>query len=104
DGAAAAAAARALLDEAPEESFGPHDFLVARAIIAELKARHPGRAVSQAGPEDRDLLELARTRLEVFLDGGGGTADERVAAQGSLAAVRCLLDGGDVGRRDGLRL
>jgi predicted Ser/Thr protein kinase len=91
DGREAAAAARPLLDEVPDESFGPHDFLVAQAVFAELKARNPGKWISDLGPGDRELLELARGRLLLFLRGPHGSAEERAIAQGNLAAAEGVL-------------
>ena len=83
----AVGAARRVLREDPDASFGPHDYLVARDLVAELRDRNPGRSIAGADPEDRGLVELAARRLRLFLDSGAGTAEQRHLAGQSLDAV-----------------
>jgi hypothetical protein len=88
----AVAAARAVIAEDPHASFGRYDHLVALAVVAELKAR-AGGAVASAGAADRPLVELAEKRLKVFLNSGGGSAEERREAEQTLAAAAFVLAG-----------
>jgi tetratricopeptide (TPR) repeat protein len=92
DPKAAVEAARAVIAEDPYASFGRHDHLVALAVVAELKAK-AGGAVASAGEADRPLVELAEKRLKVFLNSGGGSADERREAEQTLAAAAHVLGG-----------
>lgn len=91
DAEVAVKTARPLLAGDPNLSFGKHDYLLTQALIAELRARHGGRSIAEAGREDWPTLELARTRLMRFLNAGEGTPEQRQSAEQNLAAVEHVL-------------
>jgi predicted Ser/Thr protein kinase len=91
DPKAAIAAAREVLAVDPYASFGPHDFLIAQSVVAELRAKNPGRGLGNVPVEQRDALQLVERRLKVFLHSGTGTAEEREDAERSLSAVAHAL-------------
>ncbi len=91
DPKSALAAARAVIVEDPYTSFGVLDHLVAQTVVAELNARTGGSVAAARKESDRDLLELAETRLKLFLNSSHGSAVERKNAEDSLAAVGGVL-------------
>ncbi len=83
--------ALAILREDAHANFGRYDYLIAQALIADLKARHPGCPLSAMESSERDSLRLARTRLGLFLDAGSGSVAERTEARQSLQAIQLAL-------------
>jgi predicted Ser/Thr protein kinase/tetratricopeptide (TPR) repeat protein len=98
DAKAAVEAARAVIKEDPLASFGKYDYLIAQAVATELRTRHGGSVAAASVETDRPLLQLAETRLKVFLNSGNGTAEERKEAELTLAAVAHILAGRPQGR------
>lgn len=102
--ALAVATALTLLDIAPEASFGKYDYLVARAVGNRTAGMHGvndtnlleellGQSHTAARPEDRPVLERALVRLNVFLEGRGGSPDERQQAESLRQSVQATLAG-----------
>lgn len=102
--AVAVATALTLLDVAPEVSFGKYDYLVARAVGNRTTGMHGvddtnlleellGQSHTAARPEDRPVLERALVRLNVFLEGRGGSPEERQEAESLRQSVQATLAG-----------
>jgi serine/threonine protein kinase len=90
-------ASLSLLRFEPNLSFGKHDYLVASALAIEARSETQNgffepsyHALSPAQIEKR---ELAAKRLEIFLDGTSGTADQRIDAEKTLQAIRRSVRG-----------
>ncbi len=97
-----------VIERAPEVSFGKHDYLIARGIANRTIAMRPegtnrtiagvmlGAPSSAPRAEDRPILELARTRLDLFLNSTSGTSEEREAAQELRSHIQMTLDGKEI--------
>jgi tetratricopeptide (TPR) repeat protein len=79
-----------VLETDPDVSFGKYDYLVAQAVITRVRAQDANLSLRYA--KDRPLLSLAGRRLEIFLDGGNGTPEQRKEAQENLAVIRKVLN------------
>ena len=80
--------ARELIDEDPDVSFGELDYLVAQAVVTELRTKNASRSVRHTPDENRPLLDLARRRLTLFLGRSEGDAKEREEATDLLDFIR----------------
>jgi tetratricopeptide (TPR) repeat protein len=79
-----------VLETDPDVSFGKYDYLVAQAVVTQIRAHDVNLSLRYA--KDRPLLRLAQRRLEIFLDGGGGTPDQRKEAEETRAVIRKALN------------
>jgi predicted Ser/Thr protein kinase len=77
-----------VVEEAPDLSFGKHDYLAAQALLARARAQSPSHYLYTGHQAPHPDLLLAEKRLQLFLDGRAGTPDERREAEQTLTALR----------------
>ncbi len=83
-----------ILKDAPNASFGKHDYLAAQALYTDIIAERPnllGPAASRSA-EDYAQLKLAANRYEIFLNGRHGTDQERELATVKLREIHRFFD------------
>jgi predicted Ser/Thr protein kinase len=88
------AAAVPILKDAPNASFGKHDYLAAQALYEDIIAERPNLLGSVAGHSEEDYfqLEFAANRYEIFLNGRYGSEQERELATVKLREIHSYLD------------
>ena len=84
-------AALMIIEDDPNVSFGEYDFLVAQAVLGQVRAHNPNHVVRWTPDEFDPLLRRARTRLKIFLNSGTGTDGQRKLAEQMLADVEAEL-------------
>lgn len=93
DPQAAVKLAMQVIQAAPDVSFGKHDYLIAKAIVAR---EHGGTNLGEINvwhSKTEPVLRLVKSRLEVALS-GGLTEDQKLEAEEILANVNLALADG----------
>ncbi len=86
-----------VVKQAPQATFGKHDFLVAQALVVAARAATPNGAFEPIVHDSADQAsvatrELAARRLSLFLEGPWGTAQQRREAEQWLLAIRRSME------------
>jgi hypothetical protein len=90
DEKAAVELALRVVELVPEASFGPHDFLVAQALVARERSKSPSGTIDVWHDKPTAALELLRARLDLAL--AGGLPDrQRIEIEETLTAVNLVL-------------
>ncbi len=93
DPKAAVELALRVVDIAPEKSFGRHDYLVAKAIVAREHDNTNLGTVNVWHSKTEPVLRLVKARLEVALE-GGLPEDQKLEAEEILANVNLAIADG----------
>jgi predicted Ser/Thr protein kinase/tetratricopeptide (TPR) repeat protein len=80
-----------VMETDPDVSFGKYDYLVAQAVVTRIRSQDVNQSIRFANDKNRALLQLARKRLQIFLDGGQGTEAERKEGAETLTVVQKAL-------------
>src|SRR5205807_2056442 len=75
----------------PTISFGKYDYLVAQAVVAQARSKDANQSLRDPTDKSRPLFDLARRRLQVFLDGNTGSPEQRKEAGETFAVIDKVL-------------
>jgi len=90
DSKAAVDLALQIVEFVPEASFGPHDYLVAQALVTRERSQSPVGAIDPWRDQPRPALELVKARLELAL-AARLTDQQQIEAEATLAAIKSVL-------------
>ena len=93
DGKTAVDLAMQVIDIAPAESFGQHDYLVARALVAREHGDANLGEVNVWNSKPEPVLKLVKSRLELALE-GGISGEQKLRVEEILNAVNSAISDG----------
>lgn len=94
DPKAAVELAMQVIDVAPSESFGRHDYLVAKALVAREHAATNLGTIDIWNAKPKPVLKLVKTRLELALE-HGLSEEQNLEAEQILVNVNLAISDGD---------